>query len=1773
MVLIGDWTQLQIIHLKCDSDGSFGFGIVGGTSTGVVIKTIVPGSVADKDKRLCPGDHILKISNINVHGMSSQQVATLLRQQNEVVQLVVGRSISSTLVAENLSNEKNIEQSPDIWTMPTKSVILGTSLENEINNRLALVNKFNNKKIDNHLLPNMNNAQLSSSSDSSLVTRLLNDGNISQKSNIGSHDMTVIAEEEQSDINKGSHNQSPSLLLKNDNICSLTEMTTSKNIITDPDNLSPAQGTNIWENKKDIPHSSSADLSFNEEYKSNGKKDNKTSTMDNTETFSSQKLKLSADDKKALAGKNIASHISKLLGDSDVKANTISKKLPSKAMKYFHRDQWVKGQYEEVEVEIERNPILGLGITVAGYVHREEEINGVFVKSLVKDSSAATSKKIKIHDLISSVNGIDCQNLSHAESVKLLVNSGPTVKLKLIRFSQESPQAKCLKMLQEQENNAKMADIQANLIKAKNYWQSKLGTDFEILTVTLIPDKYDDGGLGISLEGTVDVVDGNQLCPHHYIESLRKDGPAAKSGCLKTGDELLQLNDKVLYGESHVTVRREISKARNEFKASYLVVARKATFSSDYEKSLSGCLPEAYNLLANINDDQLVKAKSETQLSILCDSEIRPNLIRSQSLQYTSGLAIWNCVPLVVTINKDSKGLGFSICDYHDPTHPNESVIIIRSLVPGGIAQADGRIVPGDRLMFVNSEDLSNCSLDKAVDILKSTPHGPVRLGIAKPVPVEHSNRVAHLPLISRSERLLAKSNSPRVGRRSYKKRLFFDKNASSNAFSCEDVYTTDSHGKIFNTTQYFPFSDYYDRLFYAHYRLHSDDNRHSITSSPCSSRSISPCFSPSTRGSLYENECYLPPSLERTIKILKGPTPLGIIFDVEVDKSINGCVIKHIHPRMAIARDGRIQIGDHIIRINSEKFRNVTCSQAKIMLKRLNYVGNQVTITYITSADAKLWKEKYGQEADNQIPMINRLSPKVFPKFYQSPFMNNNKEINNFCATETNSITSIASDSQMDINKTECQDLPSAMSNGSLRDIKTTKSILTNTLSNSKDCLSLQLDEKTEEKKKEENTSVLESNGNLSHGNNFFSKEKYDIITKFASDFVDNIINELFEKETTFTPIKDENIISPMSPKSNDFDLEYEISVLTKTYDKASYAIKELKRDYSLSYAKSSASFNSSKDITSPTEGVKSLSYIQNIESPISETSIALTGGISSNPIYLNDENVTKKEEENDMNTLTIKSDKQDKTSSFDIMTCNNQNIDKIEKNLNKDKSFSSSLDKEHFLVTETPSEKKSYVLKSDEEIYKDVGETAEKFVGTSQDTDNIYTAAVQKSVSDEEKGVSIITNTNNLFNFTANTSLVPLISNTDGSKENSIQFISMKDEIMGRENLYSKSNLLENKDSNIDGDKKNVKQTMSSSSTIESEDKELSEEMIDGAKFSTNQLMRSRFWGQPRNVILNRESNKSFGISIVGGRIEVSQRGNSPGSGNTVSGIFIKSVLPDSPAGKSNSLNMGDRVLSVNDIDLRDATHEYAVKVIKSAVNPVKFCVQSLQTFSPQNFKNRLNASLNKELILHNPPEGTSINDDVVFKQIGKQPISQPNLIKGTKLNDSEKDNVKNFKMREKDSAAFLEKLSTDLEEEDIFGYTNNKVIRKYTDLPGKPIIIRIKNIPSGGLDLSLTENNGNNSKKSIFVMGITSPSPLLLENGDELLEINGHVLLQMNRKQAKEKIQQCMKDAELSLIILRCKKLDNNDKNVEDKSFAIDDKQGKRKISSKKSTGEYK
>ena len=61
--------------------------------------------------------------------------------------------------------------------------------------------------------------------------------------------------------------------------------------------------------------------------------------------------------------------------------------------------------------------------------------------------------------------------------------------------------------------------------------------------------------------------------------------------------------------------------------------------------------------------------------------------------------------------------------------------------------------------------------------------------------------------------------------------------------------------------------------------------------------------------------------------------------------------------------------------------------------------------------------------------------------------------------------------------------------------------------------------------------------------------------------------------------------------------------------------------------------------------------------------------------------------------------------------------------------------------------------------------------------------------------------------------------------------------------------------------------------------------------------------------------------------------------------SGIFIKNVIPDSPAGHSAGLFTGDRILEVAGVKLTSSEQKVAVEAIKNSPNPIQFVVQSLE------------------------------------------------------------------------------------------------------------------------------------------------------------------------------------------------------------------------------------
>merc|ERR1719273_2326297 len=135
--------------------------------------------------------------------------------------------------------------------------------------------------------------------------------------------------------------------------------------------------------------------------------------------------------------------------------------------------------------------------------------------------------------------------------------------------------------------------------------------------------------------------------------------------------------------------------------------------------------------------------------------------------------------------------------------------------------------------------------------------------------------------------------------------------------------------------------------------------------------------------------------------------------------------------------------------------------------------------------------------------------------------------------------------------------------------------------------------------------------------------------------------------------------------------------------------------------------------------------------------------------------------------------------------------------------------------------------------------------------------------------------------------------------------------------------------------------------------EDRKQQEDLEDSTKVDDKELeeasLSSQHWGPERTVEVVRVPGHGLGISIVGGKIDpLPRKGAKQGASTTaVTGIFIKNVLDGSPAGATGELCTGDRILEVDGHDLRKASHEKAVEIIRQSGDVVVFVVQSLLAY----------------------------------------------------------------------------------------------------------------------------------------------------------------------------------------------------------------------------------
>ncbi|XP_043370270.1 multiple PDZ domain protein isoform X20 [Dermochelys coriacea] len=708
---------------------------------------------------------------------------------------------------------------------------------------------------------------------------------------------------------------------------------------------------------------------------------------------------------------------------------------------------------EKFDVELTKN-LQGLGITIAGYIgDKSSEPSGIFVKSITKGSAVEHDGRIHIGDQIIAVDGTNLQGFTNQQAVEVLRHTGQTVRLTLIRrgLKQENHiqphedfTAAVEKDLifQTMDNGTAKGFQLTSTGEAvlQNKWQRIMGTNYEIVVAEV--NKFSESsGLGISLEAAVG---------HHFIRSVLPEGPVGRCGRLFSGDELLEVNGISLLGENHkdvVNILKELP-----IKVTMICCRPIASPVSQSEQLDNRTLSEVQLTEKSHVDLGEVIGSSETEDTEMAD--VGQNIDEVQG----SPLAMWETEIQHVELEKGSMGLGFSILDYQDPVDPANTVIVIRSLVSGGVAEQDGRLLPGDRLMFVNDINLENGNLEEAVQALKGAPVGTVRIGVAKPLPLspeegyisakedsffysaqtlEEEGPVdaalfhAELALVDSSEADLADESTFESQYTSDNDDTFQASMLALHGSSCSDglnysLSLPSSTPKGVSEDSSNASTDFQP----SNKNLYNVDLIQGVgENQSLEDTSMIPAGGVSKKGPLssdvsekhaeYENiAAWMEPQMsaevvqntnsaitvhpdltgkdavnlmeksyltstaegsstiqntpknmhEKTITIAKGNSSLGMT--VSSNKDGSGMMVRSIIHGGSISRDGRVGVGDCILSINEETTTNLTNAQARAMLRRHSLIGSDIKITYVPAEHLEEYKASLGQQPEDTTPL-----------------------------------------------------------------------------------------------------------------------------------------------------------------------------------------------------------------------------------------------------------------------------------------------------------------------------------------------------------------------------------------------------------------------------------------------------------------------------------------------------------------------------------------------------------------------------------------------------------------------------------------------------------------------------------------------------------------------------------------------------------------------------------------------------------------------------------
>ncbi|XP_069718044.1 inaD-like protein [Phaenicophaeus curvirostris] len=471
-------------------------------------------------------------------------------------------------------------------------------------------------------------------------------------------------------------------------------------------------------------------------------------------------------------------------------------------------------------IEIFRDPHVSLGISIVGgqtvikRLKNGEELKGIFIKQVLEDSPAGRTRALKTGDKILEVSGVDLRNATHEEAVEAIKNAGnpvvfvvqglsnipkvaSAVQPKGVKVSKDQnadkenrsdkrkygapppmklpPPYRALERLHAEEANVDEEEDE-DACAEKKIRQRYADLPGELHIIELEKDK---NGLGLSLAGNKD-----RSRMSIFVVGINPDGPAGRDGRMHIGDELLEINNQILYGRSHQNASAIIKTApskvklvfiRSEDAVNQMAVTPFPLPSSSHssiedhggtEPASSEEDPSLEVLMKSLSDEESNKSdvKCKADKPVLVDhqeveEELAENVLNQIKQSKTSTKVPVNLqeiplVPAPTYLSPETEVTSRSIFPPSLPVDPATcpivpgqemtieiskgrsglglsivggkdtplDAIVIHEVYEEGAAARDGRLWAGDQILEVNGIDLRNASHEEAITALRQTP-------------------------------------------------------------------------------------------------------------------------------------------------------------------------------------------------------------------------------------------------------------------------------------------------------------------------------------------------------------------------------------------------------------------------------------------------------------------------------------------------------------------------------------------------------------------------------------------------------------------------------------------------------------------------------------------------------------------------------------------------------------------------------------------------------------------------------------------------------------------------------------------------------------------------------------------------------------------------------------------------------------------------------------------------------------------------------------------